>query len=607
MCGIYGEISKNGNCIRSGVQGIKSLEHRGYDSMGIVFLSNGKIECVKMACPKQDKSAEELLEKIQDTNQPCNLVLGHTRWATQGKANEENSHPHCYGKSFVVHNGNIVNVEKLKLELKDRSFYSETDSEVLVKYIDEQYTQSGDLLDAINKAHSFVEGSQAFVIFNQDFPEKLFCVSKGGPLLLGKTKNSVIVASDQSAFTIRGLKRDDLTEVKHIAVITKDSWETVERKKQRKRMDFFVDASKNGYTHYMLKEIFEQPQTIENAINGRIDLDRGNAHLGGLFDVSRDLRKVETFHFVACGTAYNACLYAVSLLNRFGIDARAWVASEYIYNHPYIKPEDAFVFVSQSGETADTIEVIKEIKMKGNICLGIVNVPESRIATMTDAGVYTRSGSEKGVASTKAFIGMITTLLLFAVFVARQRKMTIDTGVGILKELQKMPDRILEILKDVNSTKKMAQLLMSYDNFYFMGRATNCISAIEGSLKFKEISYKHAEAYPLGEMKHGPLALIDKNFFSVVVVPKDSLYDESCVNVREILSRSGQVLAITSEDSGYNLSDNMIKIPALLPKYEFMYSFLTTIPMQLISYYTATFLGLNPDKPRNLAKSVTVN
>lgn len=610
MCGIFGEISENGGCLKKGIAGIKSLEHRGYDSMGIVYQTGERTECVKLACPKQDKNADNLFEMInsfdQDNNN-CSLILGHTRWATQGKVNEANSHPHRAGKSFIVHNGNIVNIDKLKAKLKDPSLYSETDTEALIKFINEQYEEHEDMIKAIKKAYAFIEGSQAFVVFNENFPDKLFCAAKGGPLLLGKTEDGVIAASDGTAFASRGIKRENLTEVEYVAVISNKGWEIIKKTHEKNNFDFFPDTGKNGYKHFMLKEIFEQPQAIRNAIGGRIDFDRGNAHLGGLYDISRELRKVETFHLVGCGTAYNACLYGASLLNRFGMDARPWIASECIYNHPFIKPEDVFIFVSQSGETADTIEVIKEIKMKGNICLGIVNVPESRIASITDAGIYIRSGTEKGVASTKAFMGMISTLLLFAVFVARQRKMTIDTGIGIFKEFQKVPGYIETILKEIKKIDILSKILSTYDNFYFLGRGANHIAAREGALKFKEISYKHAESYPLGEMKHGPLALIDESFFSIAVVPHDSFYPESCVNIREILSRRGRLLAITSEDSGYDFPDYAISIPSLLPKYEFLYPFLTIVPLQLISYYTAEILELNPDKPRNLAKSVTVN
>lgn len=607
MCGIFGELSLSGDCLKRTISGIGNLEHRGYDSMGVVYGDKGKMKVAKIISPHQDKSAQDLYCEITNAEDFCSVALGHTRWATCGKISFNNTHPHKGEKSYLAHNGNIINVGKLKELLGSEDFVSETDSEVVVKLIDKYYSESGDLIASIEKVLSLATGANSFVLFNSDFPDKLFCASNGGPLLLGKTKDSVIIASDPAAFLGRNVKRENLYKIEHIVVVSHDSWEVIEKKRKNEIVDPLLDNGKGDYSHYMLKEIFEQPQTIKNALNGRIELDRGNSHLGGLHDIARNLRNVETFHFVGCGTAYNACLYGVALFNRFGIDARAWIASEFIYNHPYVKPNDAFIFVSQSGETADTIEVIKEIKMKGNICLGVVNVPDSRIASMTDAGVYIQSGIEKGVASTKAFTGMISIILLYAVFLARQRKMTIDTGIGILKMAQKLPQMVASIFEQKDKIKQMANKILKFDNMYFMGRSMNYIIAEEGGLKLKEITYKHAESYPLGEMKHGPLALISPDFCSVVIAPNDSVYAESLVNIKEILCRNGEVFVITSDNHDFGLPLNHIRIPALPQKYEFMYPFLTVIPLQLISYYIAVELGLNPDKPRNLAKSVTVN
>lgn len=619
MCGIFGEVSKSGNSLKRTIAGVKSLEHRGYDSMGVVFSSSGKTNIAKIISPKGEKTADDLwpeVAKIADVEVPCNIALGHTRWATCGAITRENVHPHQGKKSYIVHNGNVVNLDKLRELLIDKDCKSETDSEVIVKLIDEYYSESGDYSASIAKVLGIIEGSQAFVLFNEDFPNQLHCASKGGPLLIGKTEDSMIVASDPTAFASRGLKRNDLVSVDHIAILKADSWEQVARAKDSEEVDLFLDNGFNGFPHYMLKEIFEQPQAILNAIRGRIDLVSGNAHLGGLHgatrdlsrgDIARDLRKVETFHFIGCGTAFNACSYGVALFNRFGIDARSWIASEFVHNHPFIKPNDAFIFVSQSGETADTIEVIKEIKIKGNICLGVVNVPESRIARLTDAGVYIQAGLERGVASSKAFTGMMSVILLLAVYLARQRKMTIDTGAGILEQMQKIPELVSQILAQSETIKLAAEKILEYNDLYYLGRSFNYFIAEEGSLKLKEISYKHAEAYPLGEMKHGPLALVSPKLYSVVIAPFDSLYNESLVNIKEILCRQGEVLAITSEDAEYNLPTDCIRIPALPKKFEFLYPFLTVIPLQLISYYVAERMGLNPDKPRNLAKSVTVN
>lgn len=619
MCGIYGEVGNSGSCLKRTITGVKSLEHRGYDSMGVVFSALGKTNSAKIISPFGDKNADDLwpeITKIVDADVPCKIALGHTRWATCGAITQANAHPHKGQKSYIVHNGNVINIDALKKRLLDKDCQSETDTEIIVKLIDQYYSETNDYLATISKVLSLIDGSQAFVLFNEDFPSQLFCASKGGPLLIGKTNDSMVVASDPTAFASRGLKQSDLVPVEHIAIIGPDSWEEISRTKEDVEVDLFLDNGLNGFAHYMLKEIHEQPQAILNAIRGRIDLVSGNAHLGGLHgvtrdlsrgDIARDLRQVETFHFIGCGTAFNACRYGVALFNRFGIDARGWIASEFVHNHPFINPNDAFIFVSQSGETADTIEAIKEIKIKGNICLGVVNVPDSRIARLTDAGVYIQAGLERGVASTKAFTGMMSVILLLAVYLARQRKMTLDTGAGILEQMRKIPEMVSHMLEQTEQIEAAAERILAFDNLYYMGRYFNYIIAEEGSLKLKEISYKHAEAYPLGEMKHGPLALISPDFYSVIIAPLDALYKESIVNIREVLCRNGEVLAITSEDAEYDLPTACIRIPALPKKFEFMYPFLTIIPLQLISYYVATRLGFNPDKPRNLAKSVTVN
>ena len=618
MCGIFGEVGTTGNSLKRTITGIKSLEHRGYDSMGVVFLTPWETNCVKIISPNAEKSANDLwpeIAGISDVDVFCKIALGHTRWATCGIVSRENAHPHRGQKSYIVHNGNVVNIGQLSRLLVDKNCQSETDTEIIVKLVDQYYAESGDYVASIAKVLALIEGSQAFVLLNENFPDQLFCASKGGPLLIGKTNDSVVVASDPTAFASRGLKQSDLVSVEHIAILRPDSWEEISRTKETVNVDLFLDNGLNGYEYYMFKEIFEQPQAIANAIRGRIDLTSGNAHLGGLHgvttdfsrDIARDLRKVDTFHFIGCGTAFNACRYGVALFNRFGIDARGWIASEFVHNHPFIKPNDAFVFVSQSGETADTIEVLKEIKIKGNICLGVVNVPGSRISRLTDAGVYIQAGLERGVASSKAFTGMMSVILLLAVYLARQRKMTIDTGSGILEQMQKIPGLVDKILSQTDIIRAAAERILAFDNLYFMGRSFNYIIAEEGSLKLKEISYKHAEAYPLGEMKHGPLALISPNFYSVIIAPLDTLYNESIVNIREVLCRNGEVLLITSDDADCDLPIASIRIPALPKKFEFLYPFLTVIPLQLISYFVALGLGLNPDKPRNLAKSVTVN
>ena len=607
MCGIFGYNSVEQDGVKKILEGIHRLEHRGYDSMGMAFLTGGKIECFKVA---EDEKAgfdiKDLAKKYPNKKALCNIGIGHTRWATYGGKTVKNAHPHFSNGLFIVHNGNVENFEALKKEIDARALYSETDSEVIVKLIDKIYQETNDLVKSIEQVMKMLIGANVILLMSKDHPGQLFAANKGGTLLLGEYDSGVIIASDPSAFEGYHIIKKRNLETNEVAVINSDSWDIIAKEAVAIKKDYFQDIGKNGCDFYMEKEIFEQTSVLRGTMSGRLILDKGNTQLGGIHEIARELRNVETFHFVGCGTAYNACSYAALLFNRFGISARAWVASEFCYSHPVFGPKDAFFFISQSGETADTIEVIEEIKIKGNICLGIVNVPDSRIARLTDAGVYIRAGREKAVASTKAFTAQLVTIALLAIYLARQRKMTIDTGIGIIEELALIPEKIEKILEQKNSIKRLAKKYKEFKNYYFLGRYFNSIVAQEGSLKLKEISYVHAEAYPLGEMKHGPLALIDPSFCSVVIIPNDSVHSKGVVNVREIKGRDGVVIAVVTEGNRFELADDIIEIPEIKPRYEYLYPIISTIPLQLFAYYMALELGFNPDKPRNLAKTVTV-
>jgi len=442
------------------------------------------------------------------------------------------------------------------------------------------------------------------VVMKIDEPDKLIAANKGGTIIFGQNNDCVIAASDPAAFEPFAIKKKRILGDNEIAVISAEGWEIFKEAKTEEE-DFFSAKSDIGdFLFFMEKEIFEQPKIFSNTIAGRFIFEQGLPRLDGIEDFARELRNVKNFHFVGCGTAYNACRYAALLFNRFGIAARAWIASEFCYSHPVFDPTDAFVFISQSGETADTIEVINEIKIKGNICLGIVNVPGSRIWRETDAGIGIRAGKEKGVASTKAFTSQLATIVMLAVFLARQRKMTIDTGQRIINELKKIPDKIEIILRDADRIKELAKKYACFRNYYFLGRYFHSVTADEGSLKLKEISYVHAEGYPLGEMKHGPLALIEPDFCSVVIIPDDPIFKKGIVNIHEIKGRNGTVLAITDKKKGISPADDTINIPTTI---DYLSPILTTIPTQLFAYYMALEFGCNPDKPRNLAKTVTVN
>jgi len=609
MCGIFGYVGTDGRAINSVLNSIGLLEHRGYDSMGVVFVIDGEVELYKISQEdKENFNIEDLKQLVPDRERICNSGIGHTRWATFGGKTTKNAHPHYdFSRLFYfVHNGNVENLSDIKNELGDCSFYSETDSEAIVNLIAKYFKETSSLEKATRKTLKKIEGANAFVVMDANNPEQLIAANKGGTIILGKYNGNMVVASDLAAFESFAVKNKHILKDNEIVVVNKSGWKIFEDEKVKKAANE-SNGLKSGlgeYGFYMEKEIFEQKHTMTNTIRGRLISETGIPKLGGIENIARNLRKVKTFHFIGCGTAYNACFYATFLFNRFGIDARAWIASEFCYRHPVIDPDDAFIFISQSGETADTIEVINEIKTKGNVCLGIVNVPGSRIWRETDAGISIRAGKEKGVASTKAFISQLASVVMLAVFLARQRKMTINTGQRILRELELIPDKIQEILDQADSIKKVAIKYSQFLNYYFLGRYFNYITAEEGSLKLKEISYVHAEAYPLGEMKHGPLALIDKDFCSVVIMPNDSVFKKSLVSIHEIKARNGKVLAITNKKMDVNLADDIIFVPETI---EYLSPLLTTIPLQLFSYYMALNFKCNPDKPRNLAKTVTVS
>jgi len=609
MCGIFGYVGTDGRAINSVLNGIGLLEHRGYDSMGVVFVIDREVELYKISQEdKENFNIEDLKQLVPERKRICNSGIGHTRWATFGGKTTKNAHPHYdFSRLFyLAHNGNVENLDDIKNELGDCSFYSETDSEVIVNLIAKYFKETSSLEKATRKTLKKIEGANAFVVMDANNPEQLIAANKGGTIILGKYNSNMVVVSDLAAFEPFAIKSKYILKDNEIVTINNRGWKIFEDEKVKKATDESngLKSDLGEYGFFMEKEIFEQKYTVTNAIRGRLIPETGIPKLGGIENIARNLRKVKTFHFIGCGTAYNACSYAIFLFNRFGIDARAWIASEFCYRHPVIDPDDAFIFISQSGETADTIEVINEIKIKGNVCLGIVNVPGSRIWRETDAGISIRAGKEKGVASTKAFTSQLASVVMLAVFLARQRKMTIDTGQRILNELELIPGKIQTILDQAGIVKKIADKYSRFRNYYFLGRYFNFITAEEGSLKLKEISYVHAEAYPLGEMKHGPLALIDKNFCSVIIMPNDSVFKKSIVNTHEIKARNGKIIAVTNEKMNIKIIDDVIYVPKT---FEYLSPLLTTIPLQLFSYYMALNLKCNPDKPRNLAKTVTVS
>ena len=608
MCGICCYIGNNKSATKSVVDGLGMLEHRGYDSIGLTRIIDARVETFKISQEdKKDFSAKDLENVIVDIDKPSSIAIGHNRWATFGGVSKDNAHPH-YDKDkkfYLVQNGNVENLKELEGVIGEWPRYSETDTEAIVNLIAKYYKDGSSFTESVRKTINFIEGANAIVVIKVDEPDKLIVANKGGSIMLGESEDGILVASDTSVFEPLTIQKQKVLLDNEIAIVSAKGWEIVSVKDlEKKSFDKLKTGRTGEFRYFMEKEIFEQSSSLQNTLRGRLVFEEGISHLDCTTELSRELRNAKTFHFVGCGTAFNACSYASLLLGRFGIASRAWIASEFCSSHPVIDPSDAFVFVSQSGETADSIEVVREVAVKGNISLGIVNVPGSRIWRDTQAGIGIRAGKERGVASTKAYTSQLASIVILAVFLARQRGMTMDTGQKILAELESLPTKIEQILTDASRIQDLARKYKKYKNYYFLGRYFNSVTASEASLKLKEISYVHAEAYPLGEMKHGPLALVDEDFCSVVIAPNDSVHNKSLVNIQEIKARKGKVLVVGNESADIEMADDNIFVPETL---DYLSPILSVVPLQLFSYYMALELGKNPDKPRNLAKTVTVS
>jgi len=608
MCGIVGYIGKN-KAYPILIEGLKRLEYRGYDSAGISVLDAGESVTVKAV-----GKVASLEGKVGEKEILGRIGIAHTRWATHGKPSEKNAHPHCDCKKeiFLVHNGIIENYKELKekLEKRGHKFASETDSEVLAHLI-EEFHEKEPLKESVRKALVGARGTYGLAVKSKKEPDVLVVARNGSPLLLGVGKDEFIVASDVSA-VIRYTDQVIYLNDGEIAEVREDGFEVSNLKKKKidkeiSKIDWSVEeAEKKGYEHFMLKEIFEQPEAIENAVRGRLIPTEGEAKLGGLRDVSEKLRGLKRLILVSCGTSYYAALAGKYMLEEYaGIETQVEYASEFRYRKPILDEKTAVVAISQSGETADTLAAIREAKNKGSLTLGIVNVVGSTIARETDAGVYNHAGPEIGVASTKAFTSQISILALLTLYLGRQRNMSLVMGKRISDDLGKIPKLIEAVLVQSKNIKKIADKYASFGNMLYLGRKYNFPIALEGALKIKEIAYVHAEGYPSGEMKHGPIALIDKNFPSVILAPKDSVYEKNISGIQEIKARGGKVIALaTKGDKAIGkLADEVIYIPKTL---EMLTPLVSVVPLQMFAYYVAVKKGLDIDKPRNLAKSVTV-
>lgn len=608
MCGIVGYIG-NKNAVSVGLDGLKRLEYRGYDSAGLTALTKqGRLFYNKLAGRVAD-----LENKIKPQKGNFNLAILHTRWATHGKPITKNAHPHCDCKKeiFVVHNGIIENYKPLRenLEKEGHKFRSDTDTEILAHLIEK--FSSYKLEEAVRQALKLVKGTYGIAVISKNEPQKIVVAKNSSPLLVGIGEKEYIVASDAAAI-VNYTKEVTYLKDREIGVITSQEFRilTLDNqpvKKEITELEWDLEKTqKEGYKHFMLKEIFEQPNAVKDAIRGRLIRKEGLAKLGGLDDVKQKLEKIKKIIIVACGTSYYAGLIGEYMIEEYaGIPVEVEYASEFRYRKPVLDKQTAVIAISQSGETADTLAAVQEAKRKGALTLGIVNVVGSTIARETDAGVYNHAGPEIGVASTKAFVSQLSILTLFTLFLGRQRQMSLIMGKRIAEELSRIPNLINKILDDNQKIRKIARHYYKFNNFLYLGRKYNYPTALEGALKLKEISYIHAEGYGAGEMKHGPIALIDKNFPSLAITPSDSVYEKMISNIEEIKARKGPVIAIgTRGNKGLEkFVNDLVYIPKTL---EILTPLLAVIPLQLLAYYVGVLRGCDVDKPRNLAKSVTV-
>jgi glucosamine--fructose-6-phosphate aminotransferase (isomerizing) len=614
MCGIVGYAGNN-QALPVLLDGLKRLEYRGYDSSGVAVFSGGKIRPVKAV-----GRISELEKKLDGCVPPepgpagrVNIGIAHTRWATHGLPSEPNAHPHCdcSGNIWLAHNGIIENYQQLKKYLEDKGhrFASETDTEVIAHLLEDLY--AGDLTAALRKALPLLRGTFGLVVIDQLEPEKMLAAKQGSPLVIGLAENETIVASDVSAilrYTKQVIYLDDgeIAEIDGKTLkIFDQRWCEVAKIAELIEWDL-GQAEKQGFDHFMRKEIFEQPEAILNSTRGRYLKKEGQAILGGLDGVSDRLRAIDRIVIVACGTARNAGLVAEHMFEEYaGIPTEVDYASEFRYRHAVLDEKTAVLAISQSGETADTLAALAEAKEKGCLTLGIVNVVGSSIARLTDAGIYNHIGPEIAVASTKAFTSQLSILALLAIKLGRQRKMSQASARLILEEIDKLPEKIRWILEREEAIKEIAWKYHDAVNFAFLGRKYNFPVAVEGAIKLKEVSYIHAEGFAAGEMKHGPIAMIDENFPSLFIAPADSVYEKNLSNMEEIRSRNGRIIAITTagDERAAKVADDIISIPGSI---EMLCPILSAIPLQLFAYHVACFKGLDVDKPRNLAKSVTV-
>ncbi len=610
MCGIVGYVGSR-YALPIVMEGIKRLEYRGYDSAGFATLTEDGMVVRKSA--GRVSVVESVLPDLDQATKEATTAMAHTRWATHGAPNDENAHPHCdsSGKISLVHNGIIENYHSLRtyLEKEGVTFESATDTEVLVQLVGHLY--KGNLEQAVREALLQVDGTYGIAVLSSQEPGVIIAARRGSPLIIGVGKDEYLVASDAAAI-VEHTNQVIYMSDNEIARVTASGFsmtnlDAMPVTKELSDLELSLEEIElGGYEHFMLKEIFEQPKSLEDCLRGRIDLKNGEVHLGGLRDCARELIRAKRFIFSACGTAWHAGLVGEYLFEDLArIPTETEYASEFRYRNPIINDGTVVLSISQSGETADTMAAMNEAKERGALCLGVVNVVGSSISRNTDAGVYLHVGPEIGVASTKAFMGQLAVISLIAAYLGRRRHMSQAASAEYLRALNGVPAQISKLLDQADRAKAIAEAYVHRDNWLYLGRGYNYPVALEGALKLKEISYIHAEGLPAAEMKHGPIALITEGMPVVVIATDGMQYGKIVGNIEEVRARGGHVIAIATEGNTEieSLAKHTFYVPDIA---EPLQPLLTVVPLQLIAYHAAVLRGCNVDKPRNLAKSVTV-
>ncbi len=610
MCGIVGYTGHR-EAYPIIITGLKRLEYRGYDSTGVALLNNG------LKVYKKKGRVADLEENIIGKDLHAHIGIGHTRWATHGEPSDRNAHPHqsASGKLAMIHNGIIENYAQIKKELENKGYHftSDTDSEVLLNFIEDiQQNNECDLEEAVRVALKRVTGAYCILLIAEEDPNTIIAARKGSPLVIGVGKGEHFLGSDASPM-LEYTKEVVYVNDYELAIVRPD--ELILKNLGNEKITPFITKldmelaaiEKGGYEHFMLKEIFEQPSTIQDCLRGRLNAAAGTITMAGVENNIEQLKNANRIMIVACGTSWHAGLiaeYVIEELCRIPVEVE--YASEFRYRNPIVNKGDVIIAISQSGETADTLVALERAKANGAFIFGVVNAVGSSIARLSHAGAYTHSGPEIGVASTKAFTGQLAVLNMMALKIAKAKgTITDEYYQQLLNELQDVPEKVASILKNTDELQRIAAKYKDAHDFLFLGRGYNFPIALEGALKLKEISYIHAEGYPAAEMKHGPIALVDENLPVVFVATKDSYHEKIVSNMQEIKARKGKVISIITEGDlvSPTISDDVFSIP---PADELIAPLLSVIPLQLLSYYVGTLKGIDVDKPRNLAKSVTV-